>query len=213
MSNVTMEGNMSRTYAPAIGLSLFAGSTEDGTPGLGLREGITVDNMTLTETVLHNALQTIGTKGNTGGSGFNPIIGALLSLLESFGDLHADPVVNLGSAAIAGHAPKPITLNVTGLVPSVLPLQMFRIGQVTILGVPGELTTVAGGRLADAVMAKLAMKSGQKGGHCIIAGYANAYAQYITTYEEYQAQHYEGASTLFGPHTLEAFTTGFISLV
>jgi neutral ceramidase len=213
MSNVVASDGMSRTYAPAIGLSLFAGSTEDGTPGLGLREGITVDNMIWTEKLMQGALQAFGTKSSGIAGGIGPIIGVLPGLLESFGDLHADPVDKLGSAAIAGHAPKPITLNVTGLVASVLPLQVFRIGQVTILGVPAELTTVAGGRLADAVKAKLATTTGQRGGHCIIAGYANAYAQYITTFEEYQAQHYEGASTLFGPHTLAAFMSEFVSLV
>lgn len=213
MSSVTLDNGLSRTYPPAVGLSLFAGSIIDGTPGLLLREGITVDNMTWTESFMQSALQLCGTKSALNPITFGPIIGLIPQIAEYFGDLHADPVDKLGRDAIAGHAPKPITLNVTGLVASVLPLQMFRIGQVTILGVPAEMTTVAGGRLADAVLAKLAMKTGQKNGHCIISCYANAYAQYITTYEEYQAQQYEGASTLFGPHTLSAFKLEFMSLV
>jgi neutral ceramidase len=40
--------------------------------------------------------------------------------------------------------------------------------------------------------------------HVALGTYANEYAQYITTPEEYSSQRYEGASTLFGPHTLEA---------
>ena len=41
--------------------------------------------------------------------------------------------------------------------------------------------------------------------HVALGTYANEYAQYITTLEEYSSQQYEGASTLFGPHTLEAY--------
>ncbi len=41
--------------------------------------------------------------------------------------------------------------------------------------------------------------------HVVIAGLTNTYASYIATYEEYQVQRYEGASTIFGPHTLDAY--------
>jgi len=43
--------------------------------------------------------------------------------------------------------------------------------------------------------------------HQTINGYANAYASYVTTFEEYQLQNYEGASTLFGQWTLAAWCT------
>jgi len=39
----------------------------------------------------------------------------------------------------------------------------------------------------------------------VIAGYSNLYTHYITTYEEYQVQRYEGASTIYGPRTLDAY--------
>ncbi len=39
----------------------------------------------------------------------------------------------------------------------------------------------------------------------VIAGLTNTYASYITTFEEYGVQRYEGASTLYGPHTLDAY--------
>src|SRR5690606_12209823 len=47
----------------------------------------------------------------------------------------------------------------------------------------------------------------------VIAGYANAYSNYVATREEYQAQHYEGASTLFGEHTLAAYKQVYSALV
>ena len=39
----------------------------------------------------------------------------------------------------------------------------------------------------------------------VLAGLTNTYASYITTWEEYQVQRYEGAFTLYGPHTLDAY--------
>ena len=39
------------------------------------------------------------------------------------------------------------------------------------------------------------------------------YGDYMTTFEEYQAQRYEGASTIFGPNELEAFIHEALRLV
>ncbi len=41
--------------------------------------------------------------------------------------------------------------------------------------------------------------------HVVLAGLTNTYSSYVTTFEEYSAQRYEGASTIFGPHTLDAY--------
>jgi len=89
------------------------------------------------------------------------------------------------------------------MVPHVLPLQLFTVGDVAIAGLPGEFTTMPGRRLIKTLTELLDV------GDVILAGYANEYSQHITTYEEYQAQHYEGASTLFGPHTLDAYLDAF----
>jgi neutral ceramidase len=40
----------------------------------------------------------------------------------------------------------------------------------------------------------------------------NTYSSYTTTYEEYQVQRYEGASTLYGPHTLGAYIQTAVDL-
>lgn len=109
--------------------------------------------------------------------------------------------------------PKPVLLDTGEMklpydwAPSILPIQILRIGQMVILSVPGEFTTMAGRRLRDAVKAEF------KGNvHVVIAGLTNTYSQYITTFEEYQMQRYEGASTLFGPHTLSAYIQEFKKL-
>ena len=46
----------------------------------------------------------------------------------------------------------------------------------------------------------------------ILSPYANAYSGYITTFEEYQVQCYEGGHTVFGEWTLAAFQTKFKEL-
>ncbi|KAI6671029.1 hypothetical protein NL676_005914 [Syzygium grande] len=112
--------------------------------------------------------------------------------------------------------PKPILLDTGEMkqpydwAPSILPIQMFRIGQLVILSVPGEFTTMAGRRLREAVRTVLTSKGkGQGDVHVVIAGLTNTYSQYVTTFEEYQIQRYEGASTLYGPHTLSAYIQEF----
>ncbi|CAF0953094.1 unnamed protein product [Adineta steineri] len=112
-------------------------------------------------------------------------------------------------------APKPILLDV-GLikpvewVPFVLPHQLFRIGQLYIVGVPGEFTTMSGRRLKLAIKQALQNTGAwTSDSHVVIAGLSNSYSHYITTYEEYQQQRYEGASTLYGPHTLAAYEQTF----
>ena len=46
----------------------------------------------------------------------------------------------------------------------------------------------------------------------VISGLSNVYTHYITTFEEYQAQRYEAASTLYGPHTLKAYLEQYVRL-
>ncbi|GMI11553.1 hypothetical protein TrLO_g7489 [Triparma laevis f. longispina] len=111
---------------------------------------------------------------------------------------------------IACQSPKPILLN-TGDVekpyewdPATVPISVFQIGQFFILNVPGELTTMAGRRMR-AHITKVLEDGGVVDPVVTIAGLTNTYTHYITTFEEYQAQRYEAASTLYGPHTLGAY--------
>ncbi|XP_010916847.3 neutral ceramidase-like [Elaeis guineensis] len=122
---------------------------------------------------------------------------------------------------VACQQPKPILIDTGEMklpynwAPSILPIQIIQIGQVVILCVPGEFTTMAGRRLRDAVQTVLTSGSnGEFGGNVriVIAGLSNTYSQYVTTFEEYQIQRYEGASTLYGPHTLSAYIQEFKKL-
>ncbi|KAK7086864.1 Neutral ceramidase, partial [Halocaridina rubra] len=108
------------------------------------------------------------------------------------------------------HAPKPILLD-TGEFnrpypwhPRIMDTQVGRIGDFFVLPVPGEFTTMAGRRFRDQVKAT-AQAEGILGPIPVIAGLSNVYSHYITTWEEYQVQRYEAASTIFGPNTLSAY--------
>ncbi|MFE6775326.1 neutral/alkaline ceramidase [Streptomyces sp. NPDC057702] len=136
------------------------------------------------------------------------------------GELKANPlVVGLGAVlnpAPPGlrrcQAPKPVFL-ATGAqrpawTPQILPVQIVRIGQLTLTAAPAEFTIAAGHRVTDTVAAEL----GDSSRHTVFAGYSNAYSQYVTTPQEYDAQHYEGASTHFGRYTLPAYQQEFAAL-
>lgn len=176
----------------AIGLSMLAGSTEDGVSLTGLHEGIVEGDVDIGEAVIR-----LGT-----------------TILTSLLDLDTPPWDKLEPGQRQGHLPKPIVL-VTGLAqpvpltPNIHPLQLIQLGDLALAAVPAEITTMAGRRLRATILNEL-----QQTGitDCAITAYANGYAQYITTRQEYQKQHYEGASTLFGPGALEAYQNAFQTL-
>ncbi|XP_038591585.1 neutral ceramidase [Micropterus salmoides] len=109
------------------------------------------------------------------------------------------------------HHPKPILFS-TGEMnwplpwhPQIVDVQIITIGSVAVVAVPGEMTTMSGRRLRETVKQELESEGAFKDTEVVIAGLSNIYTHYITTYEEYQVQRYEGASTIYGPHTLSAY--------
>jgi len=160
--------------------------------------------------------------GTTDGPGmFNFVQGETSG--NPFWDKVRDFLSKPTDSEMACQAPKPILLNTGDLDiphqwdPRVLPFQIIRLGNVFILSAPSELTTMAGRRLRNAIRTvlesdkKKLVVPGQKI-HIVISGLTNTYSSYVTTYEEYQAQRYEAASTIFGPHTLEGYIQVFTSL-
>lgn len=185
--NVTIDddsGNVTRTCPAALGYS-FAGGTTDGPGSFAFHQGTTaaVNN---NDSSIENA--------------FWKLIGGYLSIPTQ--------------AQIDCQAPKPILLNVGKAVlpyrwdPNTLPISIFCLGQLFILNVPAEFTTMAGRRLRQAVRQTL-LESGIPDPVVVIAGLANSYSHYVTTLEEYAGQRYEAASTLYGPHTLSAYVQEF----
>jgi neutral ceramidase len=185
-SNVTAGANGARTWPAALGISFAAGSSEDSVPvpATPIREGLTVEGAKrLDQQIIRGAHLVL-----------SRLVGVSISDQRS------------AVAEREGHRPKPVVL-MPGVarhpaVPQVLPVQLLRIGSFAIVGIPGELTTMAGRRLRTTVLEAISAAGVR---WLALGTYANEYSQYITTREEYGSQHYEGASTLFGPHTLAAY--------
>ncbi|KIW18926.1 hypothetical protein PV08_03215 [Exophiala spinifera] len=112
---------------------------------------------------------------------------------------------------IACQKPKPILLDVGAAdepyawSPNIVDIQLLRVGPLIIIVSPGEATTMAGRRWRTALAEGAPSVLGIDDPQVVIGGPANTYAHYIATEEEYGVQRYEGASTLYGPHTLEAY--------
>ncbi|KAI8956631.1 Neutral/alkaline nonlysosomal ceramidase [Daldinia sp. FL1419] len=124
---------------------------------------------------------------------------------------------------IACHSPKPILLDVGEVsspyqwTPNVVDVQVFRVGQLAIIVSPGEATTMAGRRWKNAVSNEIRALFTEEAQSAppivVLGGPANSYTHYITTEEEYGIQRYEGASTLYGPHTLAAYINVTLSWI
>jgi neutral ceramidase len=151
------------TCRAAIGVSMVAGSPEDGGGLPFVPEGLVYDGVTWPE----------------------------FTLLPGDQACHQDKVILM---PMGNMQPYPWT-------PEVLPVQIATIGNLAIVAAPFEITTMSGRRLREVVAEALAPAGVT---HVVIAGLSNAYAGYIATPEEYTIQHYEGASTHFGPFTLPA---------
>jgi len=123
----------------------------------------------------------------------------------------------------ACHAPKPILLDTGDMHipydwhPHIIDTQMLRIGQFIIAPLPGEFTTMSGRRMRKTITE--AMDGAEKEDSSesadfkvVLAGLSNVYTHYIATFEEYQRQRYEAASTIFGPHSLQAYQQQYSKL-
>lgn len=143
---------------------------------------------------------------------------------------NASPVWRVVSGAIKEptkeqkrcHFPKPILLDVGEITtpylwtPNVVDVQVFRVGQFVIIVSPGEATTMAGRRWKEAIhdsAAAQTLSGSDSEPIVVLGGPANSYTHYIATPEEYSIQRYEGASTLYGQYTLNAYinlTLGYL---
>jgi neutral ceramidase len=93
--------------------------------------------------------------------------------------------------------------------PRYIPLHLIQLGNLLIIGVPGEITYTSGERLKKLLKDQFAQSGVEE---FILVSYSNAFMGYITTKEEYQMQCYEGGHTIYGHKTLEAIMKGFSML-
>ena len=139
----------------------------------------------------------------------------------SEGDIVGNPFINLFTDGIFDvdadlincQAPKPILI-ATGnarphpWTPNILPFSLVTLGNLAIINVPVEVTTMAARRLKNTVLTAL---NGEVD-YVVIAALTNHYSGYVTTFEEYQSQQYEGGHNIFGPWTLAAYQEIFTNL-
>jgi neutral ceramidase len=140
------------------------------------------------------------TQNDTGKPNANPVWAIVSGILKA-----------PSSEQKACHYPKPILLDVGEIntpylwTPNVVDIQMFRVGQFFFIISPGEATTMSGRRWRSAVASAAQAASIASDPIVVLGGPANSYTHYIVTEEEYGVQRYEGASTLYGPNTLNAY--------
>ncbi len=92
--------------------------------------------------------------------------------------------------------------------PSEVAVGVLRVGDVVLVTLPGEFTTVLGHRIARSV-AKVSDVPENK---VIPIGLAQSYAYYFTTPEEYDGQHYEGSGSFYGKLSGELVRNRLVSL-
>ncbi|AXT85215.1 ceramidase [Aeromicrobium sp. A1-2] len=113
-------------------------------------------------------------------------------------------------ALAASQAPKDLAIPV-GLMrwaQDRFPVQIVRIGSLYLVCLPFEVTIVSGLRIRRRVAEVL----GTDLDHVLCQGYANGFGHYVTTPEEYAVQRYEGGSTIFGRHELDALIGAAVGL-
>lgn len=128
-------------------------------------------------------------------TGNKRLLGRKLNMAPGF----ADPLI-----AEMNRQYKAGALKESEMVAHIVPIQLLRLGHIVLLCCPGEITTTAGKRLIATVQQQLGASYQVQ-----LISYCNDYMGYITTYEEYQQQAYEGGHTLFGQWTLAAFQSKF----
>lgn len=88
----------------------------------------------------------------------------------------------------------------TGLAAPIVQLQTLVIGNLAIIALPFEVTTMAARKIRAAVLDELEEVGVD---YAVVSGLANGYSHYLTTPEEYDLQLYEGGSTIFGRHQFD----------
>jgi neutral ceramidase len=195
-----------RTCNAALGVSFPAGA-EDG-PGPLSQEGVRCDaeGIPLLGSLV-NDLQTLLLDFGVPLEAVSELLLCNLDTLPLLGlGCHAEkPVLlplNLGE--IVGGLPEGVT-QLLGLTVNfespIQPLQIVRIGNLALVGLPWEVTTMSARRLRALLLEELAPVGIDT---VIIGSLTNDFVHYLTTREEYASQQYEGASTIYGPWSLAA---------
>jgi len=193
MRTLVVEEENCTTCAAGMGASFSSGSPADNpSPAALFPPGTTVDSLNWNE----NAKETF----------LDGLLGGVIGLIWSES---SSPEYE------ACHYPKPVLIPTGAMAinfsnipatPQIMPVQVFKIGNLAIAAQPTEVTTMAGRRVKKTLLDSL----GAAGvNYSVIAGLSNSYASYMATKEEYAMQSYAAACTQFGPNQCKAFRQEF----
>jgi neutral ceramidase len=82
-------------------------------------------------------------------------------------------------------------------LPQLFQLGVYRVGNVLLGAVPVEPTTEVGAFLRETLL----QEGPDSTERALIVSLTNGYGLYVASPEEYEAQHYEGGSTIYGPNS------------
>ena len=139
------------------------------------------------------------TQGDSGEPDANPLWAAVKGLLK-----------NPTEEQKKCQGEKPVRLDIGEMEtpyawgPNIVDIQTLRVGQFVMVTSPSEVDTMAGRRWREAIAAEAETFLDEEP-IVVVGSPANTYAHYVVTPEEYDVQRYEGASTLYGRHTLDAY--------
>ncbi len=178
------------TGTPCIGAGIMAGD-EEGAPVDSAAEGQIKNTYELVDGQwLRNKFSFSGQDMD----GLQYVLGPLWPLAEAV----------LGTDRYADvQKEKVVCLPVGDLMQTIQPLQILTIGELAIVGLPFECTTMQARRTRAVLEETLAPAGIEK---VVLSTLTNSYSQYVTTREEYAAQNYEGSTVLFGAWSGAALT-------
>jgi neutral ceramidase len=96
-------------------------------------------------------------------------------------------------------------------LPTGMQISVIQVGDMILALLPVEPTAEVGFRLREALL-QVSQNLDLEARFASVVGLANGYMQYVATREEYQAQHYEGGSTLYGPGFAEFLQREIVAL-
>jgi neutral ceramidase len=199
-----------RAAAPAHGVGFFKGTLEG--PGVSPALGLVMKGIArLTKTIVlikdpgrQEFYKAHGRKDVLLDHARGQFVGMPLSLWKKLPTIPEPTLTEFQKVAKRG------ALETLPWIPAIIPFQIIRIGDLLLLTVPGEVTTMARERLETWVLQKLDDPTIKK---ILLTTYANGYMGYVTTPEEYDLQCYEGGHTVYGRHTLDAIMGAFGELI
>ncbi|MEA2682384.1 MAG: neutral ceramidase [Chloroflexota bacterium] len=159
------------------------------------------------------AYNKVSTNGVLGAGGISDAPSQLNAIPGPVSSLVSGPCDNILSCFTktvipSHHLERPTLTASAGVTPYNAKVQVMRINDLALAGMPGEPTIEMGRRVERSILAASAAAAAAHQPaakpifkNAITVGLANDYASYFPTIQEYETYHYEGSFSLFGQQT------------